>query len=250
MYQEPVVEIRSFKQIDLEGGVVIEGFPSVGLVTTIVGTYLISSLKLDQIAAIDSAWFPSVSMIYAGKPKFPGRIYASQEHKIAVCLSEFSSPPYLHRFIAKAILTWAREQKCSLVITPCGVPMLEERASIRPERLLIYGIGTTEFARQKLRDSAIEQLEFGVVPGISGALLNEGRWNNFDTIALLVEAYQGIPDAKAAAAIAEAINKLLPQIRLDVSPLYHEAEQIESRLKTLREQAKQVETQAPPAVYG
>mgnify|MGYP001033633163 CR=1 FL=1 len=250
MFQTPVVEIRPFKQIDLIGGVVIEGFPSVGLVTTIVGTYLISTLQLDQIAAIDSAWFPSVSMIYAGKPKFPGRIYASQEHKIAVCLSEFSSPPYLHRFIAKAILTWAREQKCSLVITPCGVPMLEERASARPEKLLIYGIGTTEFARQRLRDSAIEQLEFGVVPGISGALLNEGRWNNFDTIALLVEAYQGIPDAKAAAAIVEAMNKLLPQIRLDVSPLLNEAEQIESRLKTLREQARQVETQAPPAVYG
>jgi len=245
-----MVEIRSFKQMDLAGGVVIESFPSVGLVTTIAGTYLISSLHLDQIAAIDSAWFPPVSMIYAGKPKFPGRIYASTQHKIAVCLSEFTPPPYLDRFIAKTILAWAREQKCSLVITPCGVPMLEERALDTPEKLLIYGVGTTDIARRKLTDAGIHTLEFGVVPGISGALLNEGRWNNFDTIALLVEAYRGIPDARAAAAIMEAIDKLLPQVELDVSPLYREAEQIENRLKTLREQAKSVESQISPAVYG
>jgi uncharacterized protein len=101
-----------------------------------------------------------------------------------------------------------------------------------------------------LRKSGVHVLEFGVVPGISGALLNEGRWSNFDLIALLVEAYQGIPDAKAAAAVVEAIDALLPQIKLDVSPLYREAERIESRLKAFREQAKPVEAPRPPAVYG
>jgi uncharacterized protein len=250
MIQTPAVEIRPFKQMDLGGGVVIEGFPSVGLVTTIAATYFISSLSLDQIAAIDSPWFPPVSMIYAEKPKFPGRIYASAEHKIAVFLSEFTPAPYLDRFIARAILTWAREQKCSLVISPCGVPMLEERAAERPEKLLIHGVGTTDQARQMLRKSGVHVLEFGVVPGISGALLNEGRWSNFDLIALLVEAYQGIPDAKAAGAVVEAIDALLPQIQLDVSPLYREAERIESRLKAFREQAKPVEAPRPPAVYG
>lgn len=242
------MEIRPFKQIDLDGGVVIEGFPSTGLVTTIAATYLISSLNLDQIAAIDSPWFPPVSMIYAEKPKFPGRIYASAQHKIAVFLSEFTPALYLDRFIARAILAWARDQKCSLVVSPCGVPTLEERPST--EKLLVHGVGTTERARQMLREAGIHVLEFGVVPGISGALLNEGRWNNFDLIALLVEAYQGIPDAKAAGAVVEAIDELLPQIKLDVSPLYREAERIESRLKAFREQAKPVESPRPPAVYG
>jgi len=91
--------------MDLTDGVVIEGFPSVGLVTTIAATYLISSLKLDQMAAMDSAWFPPVSMIYAEKPKFPARIYASARDKIAVCLSEFTPTIYLDRFIARSILS-------------------------------------------------------------------------------------------------------------------------------------------------
>ena len=71
LLQTPIVEIRPFKQLDVSGGVVLEAFPSVGLVSAIVGTYIISSLKLDQIAAIDSPWFPPVSIIYGQKPKFP-----------------------------------------------------------------------------------------------------------------------------------------------------------------------------------
>jgi predicted ATP-grasp superfamily ATP-dependent carboligase len=50
--------------------------------------------------------------------------------------------------------------------------------------------------------------------------------------------------------VVEAIDELLPQIKLDVSPLYREAERIESRLKAFREQAKPVESPRPPAVYG
>ncbi|MFH0848601.1 MAG: PAC2 family protein [archaeon] len=248
--EAPMIEIRPFKKIDLAGGVVIEGFPSVGLVTTIAATYLISTLKLDQIAAMDSTWFPPLSMIYAEKPKFPARIYASAEHKIAVCLSEFTPSTYLDRFIAKAILSWAREQKCGLAISPCGVPMLEDRSLQQPEQPLIHGVGSTEAARRKLKDTGVHLLEFGIVPGISGALLNEGRWDNYDVIALLVEAYHEVPDARAAAAIVQAIDKLLPQIELDVSPLHNEAEKIENRLRTLREQAKPVEKPPPTPLYG
>ena len=249
MLQTPVVEIRAFKQLDLSGGVLIEAFPSVGLVSAIAGTYIIDRLKLDQIAAIDSPWFPPVSMIYAQKPKFPARIYASQEHKIAVCLSEFTMPATLDRFIAKSILAWGKEQKCSLVISPCGVPMLEEETR-RQGGVIIYGVGSTDRTRQKLKDSSISLLDFGVVPGIAGALLNEGKWNGSDVIALLVEAYPEIPDARAAANIVEAIHKLLPKMDLDVSPLYAEAEKIESRLKTLREQAKPAESPLRPAPYA
>lgn len=248
--QAPTIEIRSFKEMDLKDGVVIEGFPSIGLVTTIAATYLISSLKLDQIAAMDSAWFPPVSMIYAEKPKFPARIYASARDKIAVCLSEFTPSIYLDRFIARSILSWAREQKCSMVISPCGVPILKDPRRKPLETPMIHGVGATEPARKKLREASIHLLEFGAVPGVSGALLNEGRWSNFEVIALLVEAYQEIPDARAAAAAVEAIDKILPQIEVDVSPLYDEAERIEARLKVIREQAKPVENPMPPALYG
>jgi len=46
------------------------------------------------------------------------------------------------------------------------------------------------------------------------------------------------------------IDRLLPQIDLDLSPLYSEADRIESRLKAIREQAKPVEKSMPPALYA
>jgi uncharacterized protein len=246
--QTPVVEIRPIRELDVSGGVVIEAFPSVGLVSAIVGTYIINSLKLDQIAAMDSPWFPSVSMIYAQKPKFPARIYASGHYKIAVCLSEFTMPAYLDRFIAKSVLSWANEQRCSLVVGLCGMPVSEEERR-QGSNVAVLGVGSTDRTRQILNDNGISQLDFGVVPGIAGALLNEGKLNAANVIALIVEAQSEVPDARAAALIVEAIDMLLPHIDLEVSPLYVEAEEIESRLRTLREEAKPARSPIRPSPY-
>ena len=48
------------------------------------------------------------------------------------------------------------------------------------------------------------------------------------------------------------INKFLLHIDLDVTPLYQEAERIESQLKTIHKQAKEVKTpsQHQPSMYG
>jgi uncharacterized protein len=188
-------------------------------------------------------------MIYQQKPKFPARIYASTNPKIAVCLSEFTMPALLDRFIARSILAWAKSQKCSLVISPCGVPSMEEEEGERKE-MVMFGVGSTDRTRQMLKSKGVPLLQYGVVPGITGALLNEGKWNSSDVIALLVEADPEIPDARAAATVVEAIQKLLPHLNLDVSPLYEEAERIEARLKTLREQAKPAQSPNRPAPYA
>ncbi len=46
------IEIRKFKDIDLEDETVIEGFPGVGLVRSKVAAHLIDLLKLDYICAL------------------------------------------------------------------------------------------------------------------------------------------------------------------------------------------------------
>jgi predicted ATP-grasp superfamily ATP-dependent carboligase len=128
--------------------------------------------------------------------------------------------------------------------------MSEEEEGAQRGGVIVLGVGSTDRTRQMLKDRNILPLDIGVVPGTAGALLNEGRWNNADVIALVVEAYSDVPDAKAAAAMVEAIVKLLPQIDLDVSPLHAEAEKIEGRLKTIREQAKPAQSPTRPTPYG
>ncbi|MCP8309775.1 MAG: proteasome assembly chaperone family protein [archaeon] len=240
------IELREFKKMKLNGATIIDGFPSVGLVNTIAANYLVAALKLDQIAALDSDRFPAVSMIYANKPKFPARVYAREELKTVVFLSEFRILPHLYRPLAKTLLNWAKEQKCSLIISPVGYPV--ELLSISEEPV-VQGVGSTDRARERLISNGIKQLSIGIIPGISGLLLNEGRWANFDVISLIIPIQPNIPEVKAAVKAVEIIDKLIPEIEIDVAPLYQEAERIAERLKVLRKQAKPIESQPPWGVY-
>lgn len=241
-----MIEIREFKRMQLEGATVVDGFPSVGLVSSIVATHLISNLNLDQIAALDCPSFPPISMVYDTRPKFPARIYASEEFKLVVFLAEFTPHPSLDRDLAKTILSWAREHYCSLIVSPVGVPNNEGSGALFGSGPL--GVGSTDRTRAKMSNIGIEQLQLGIVGGISGILLNEGRWSNFDVISLVVPAHKSYPDARAAAKVMECVNKLHPEFKLEVKPLLDQAEEIENRLKVLRRQTAPVEM-TEPGIY-
>jgi uncharacterized protein len=246
----PAVEIREYrtKELDLKGGTVIDGFPSIGLVSTIASNYLIEVLQLDCIAVLESELFPPLSMIFARKPKFPARIHASQEHGVAAFTAEFTPVPTLDRAIAKAMLGWAMRKGCEAIITSMGFPAPEAREpDVEPQ---LYGVGSTDSARKKLEEAGIAQLEMGMITGVPAVLLNEGKWENFDVIALLVQADPRIPDHRAAAKVVQAMNRLLPRVEVDVGPLLAEAEEIERRLRLMRSQAKVLEAHPQPTIYG
>lgn len=230
------IEVRKFKGIDLQGGTVIEAIPSVGLSSTIACSYLIASLELDQISALESDEFPPISMIYSKKPKFPARIYAREDLKLAVFISEVPLPGHIHRPLARTLLSWTRDQGCLQIVSIEGLPIAE--SADRPLRL--WGVGSTDRARRRLEEAGIDQLETGMISGVSGVLLNEGRWVRFDVISLLAETRSYIPDAAAAAKLVEGVDKLLPNVTIPTEPLEEQAKVIEARVSALREQAKPV----------
>src|SRR2546428_7113372 len=106
------IAFRTFKEVNLAGGTVIEAIPSVGLVSTIAATYMITNLPTDQICAIDSDDFPPLSMVYAYKPKFPVRIYAMPETKLAIFIAEVPLPPRVHRALGLELLRWSTMDRC------------------------------------------------------------------------------------------------------------------------------------------
>ncbi len=228
------IEIRKFKNINMTNGTVLEAFPSVGLVSTIASSYLISTLNLDQISALESEAFPPMSMVYSTKPKFPARIYAREDLKLAVFISEFPPITKLHRPIAKSLLSWSMDQGCRRIISLEGLP----KSQGQQEEPKLMGVGSNSAAREELEKSKIEQMEIGMIPGVSGVLLNEGRWSNFNVISLLAEAIPDIPDAQAAAKLVEGIDKLIPELEIETEPLLRQATEMENYLTAMREQAK------------
>ena len=253
------VRIYELERTDLKGATVIDGFPSVGLVSSIAANYLINTLKLTQIGIMDSVYFPTVSLVRDGKPQNPVRIYASQKvgdedgrDQIVVFISEFQPPPNLVKPIASTLLDWAEDQRCKMVVSPEGLVI--DREGEEPdanETPKVYGVASTDSATKILRDSGVTEFTEGVITGVAGVLLNEGKRRDFNVATILAEAHPDYPDARAAAQIIETIDKVLLHIHLDAKPLYDEAERIESQLKLIHKQAadKPVPT-ARPAMYG
>lgn len=234
------IEVRKFKDFDLRGGTIIEGFPTVGLVSTIACSYMISTLDLDQICALESEHFPPVSMIYATKPKFPARIYAREDIKLAIFITEFPLPSKLHRPIARSILSWAAEEGCERVISLEGLPAENVEENSPRETPAIWGVGSTDEARQELEKNGIEQIEVAMISGVSGVLLNEGRWRGINVASLLAEARPEFPDAHAAAELVKAADLLIPEVEIDLEPLYEQAREIEESYRKLEQQASPV----------
>lgn len=240
------IDLRTFKEVDLKGGTVLAALPSVGLVSTIAATYIISTLHMDQIMALDSNDFPPLSMVYAHKPKFPVRVYAAPEKKLASFISEVPLRARVHRPVARTLLDWSREQGARRIVCLEGLPLPQEETE---HDIDVWGVGSTEEANVEIEKGGIPFLETGMVSGVAGVLLNEGRWAKFSVIALVAEARPYMPDAHAAARLVEAADKLLPGVEIDLGPLLEEAKQLEAHLQALKEQAKPVTAEPPVPLY-
>ncbi len=253
------IRIIEIEEMNLRGSYVLDGFPSIGLVGSIVANYLVTQLKLRQIAVVDSDYFPTVSMIKNGVPNSPVRVYAGDMNemgdRLVVFVSEFQPPPHVLKELGKTIMDWVEDHKCRLIISPEG---LSTKQSARPpnkdeSESQVLGVGSTSEAREMLKANDIAIFEGGVIVGLSGILLNEGVSRTFDVITLLSEASTEFPDARAAAAVTRAINKLVLKDSLDIRPLLQEAEMIEKGLKDMYEKAgkeDELRKVTLPGMYG
>ena len=247
------VKIYEIKRVDVEGAIVIDGFPSVGLVSSIVANYLIDTLEMEQIGIVESPAFPTVSLVRNGNPQHPVRIYAGRPpadragrgaDKIVAFVSEFHPAPAIIHPLAHSILDWVQEQRCSLLVSPEGLSVEADphRAKSRGTRLhdvKVYGVASTRKARELYIEPNMIPFAEGVITGIAGVLLNEGRRRGFDVLTFLAEAQADYPDARAAAKVIETVNPLVPLISLDTKPLREKAKQIEAEVRENLRQTKQ-----------
>ncbi|MGH2670881.1 MAG: proteasome assembly chaperone family protein, partial [bacterium] len=159
---DPQLAIHEFKAMDLSGATVIDGFPSVGLVSTICANYLIDVLALEQVGILDSPSFPTVAIVRNGVPMFPVRIYGG--HGLCVFVSEFQPDKDLVRPIAQTILDFAVRKKCRTIISPEGLVTDEPGA----EDVRVYALGSTDAVRERLAKAGLETFATGIITGVSG----------------------------------------------------------------------------------
>jgi uncharacterized protein len=252
---EDDIQIIEYKENDLSNALLIEAFPTVGLVSSIAGHFIIDQLKLEEIGTITSRYFMPAAVIHNGTPSPPVRIYAGKKicgpdgscDQIVIIISEFMPSVDIIKPLGEAILAWAKKKKCSFIIT------LEGTHALDPVRLKTHGVGSTQKMKDMLKTYAIEETKEGMITGVTGVLLYEGVRLKRDVLCLLAEAHSSYPDSRAGALLVETLDKMLPEIKLDTEPLYKQAEEIEQKIRAFIKQAQPTAPtsgQLPTQMYG
>lgn len=247
--------LHEYKDAHLTDCMVVVGFPSVGFISSIAANYIVRTMKLERIATVISRDFPPYTLLQDGVPSYPVRIYAGKRackgvngepcEQIVVILAEFMPKPELIWSLANLILEWCKHKSVGSIITLEGINIGEQEA-------VTMGVGSTIASREVLAKYDIKEMKEGMVSGISGMMLAEGERMGQDVICLLGPAKADIPDARGAANLLDIISRMLPELKLDFTPLLKEAETIEQAMKAAMDSMKQPKKpdDVPSNIYG
>jgi uncharacterized protein len=246
-------QIRISDSADVKEAFLICCFPSVGMVSSIVGQYLLEHLNLNFSGAISDERIPAISLVQDGRPMPPVRIYSGTPicklencDKVVLISSEFKVGGELAFSMRDAILEWANENKITQGIfidafakkgsppadPTSGDPIVEYEDT--PE-IDFVGVAATLDGIKIIDSMKIPLLEQGLIGGMSGVVLGEARRLGLNMFSILVEADPRFPDARAASALIEKLDELLSVVNLDTTPLIEEAERIEAQIKSMLE---------------
>ena len=250
-----------------EGSVLVSAFPSAGLATIVAAHYMIRALKLPRIGRFDSPDVSPIAIVQGGQVNPMVRAYGRPD--LGLVLSEFPPTPPQANALARTILDGAERRKARLIVCLEGVvphPVGDEDEEVGeaiagiedqpPEQVWVAFSRRDPALVKSFESSGARALEDGVIGGVSGALLVQGLGRSVPVAVFLVSARvaEGLPDHRAGAALIEALDRLLPEVKIDTKPLRAQAEQIEKALRAAMKSRPappvEVAGRPSPEMYG
>ena len=248
------ISVIEYKNINLSNSMLVVAFPTVGLISSIAGHFIIDSLKLQSIGTITSSQFMPVTVIHKSIPSPPVRIYAGKKkcgpsgtcNTIAIIISEFMPSPEIIKPLVDKIFAWAEKKGCKIILSLEGTHAIGDKM----KKSKVFGIATTPEMKKTLKNFKISQTQEGMITGVTGVLLYQGMLDKRNVLCLLAETQANYPDSRAAAALLEKLDKMLPAIKIDPKPLYEAAKQIEDKILQSIEKSKPTAPSAQPVPYS
>jgi uncharacterized protein len=225
---------------------------------------------LEFVGGLVDDRLPALAMINQGVPLPPIRAYAGKPKcniegcdQVILLMSEMVVPESLVHKIVWALFEWSKEHQllAGVVVDAFSKGgMKSGMDGVEPvveyddtEGIDVVGIGCNETVRSMLKEMNIPLLETGVIRGMNAGILSEASRRGLGTMSIMVEADPRFPDARAAAALIEKLNTLLPSIDLPQEPLLAEAELLEAQISALMESAGESQKSSPATnamLYG
>ncbi|PVX24902.1 MAG: hypothetical protein CW691_06135, partial [Candidatus Bathyarchaeum sp.] len=136
------------------------GLPDVGLVGLIATSYLVSELKLEEVAYMDSDLLPPVAVLHKGLPHAPLRIYGN-ENLMAV-ISEMAIPAPAIYAIMREIVDWGQTKKVKQIVSMGGIP-IENRQTIKEPK--VFAAASNQEILDRLSKNGLEIMNEGYIVG-------------------------------------------------------------------------------------
>ena len=226
--------VHKYRDVKWSRPIAIVGFPSIGLSSSIAANFLARTLELEILGGISSPEFPPYAVIQNGIPMPPVRLYGGDRNcdtgdgvecdGLMVVTSEFLPKIEQHQPLAVSLMDWFSANGVKIVICLEGIPQFG------PDDTGIVGAGSTPSANAIMDKYSIERLEDSLVRGTTGVMLYEGRMRGMDVMAVLSPSRTDMPDPRGAAKLMEPLTKMFPELKIDIEPLYKDAEELEKRM--------------------
>lgn len=204
--------------------IIIQGFPGIGLVGTIVTKFLIDHLDVEHIGKIEIPNIAPLIAIHKAEVIDPIALYHNKKHNILIiqAITEVANNEWK---LADAITQLAKEIEAKEIVTVEGMPSQENKVDL-------YFHST----KTKVVGKALPLTE-GVIMGVTAALMSKQR--EVPITNLFVSAHENMPDSEAAAKAVQVLDDYLG-FNLDIAPLIKTAKQFEGKLKQVMERQQEI----------
>lgn len=242
------VKTIRYADMGLENPVAVIGFPSVGLVSSIMSNFMVGQLEMGAIAGLSGPSMPPYCLIQHGVAYPPVRFYGRKHttkkgRDLIVCLSEYAPKPEDCYELAQAILSYLNYAGCREIVCLEGTARMSENDSP-----VACGVGPG--SDKMIKKSKFGLMEGGMVKGITGILLYEAPTWGMGITSIMVPANPNLPDPGSAALFVPAISSMIPGLRLSTKPLLGEAEEIRKKVESDMEAAEKQQEEVAGNLYG
>ncbi|MEE3477558.1 MAG: PAC2 family protein [Methanomethylophilus sp.] len=246
-----------YERSELNDPIALVGFPSIGLVGSIITSYIARTLNMKVVAGATPTDTQQYTLIQNGTPYPPVRIYAGPIHKkrkkkakpaegtqeemppekseapkkrvkardLIILTSELAPKPEQTYDFTVAMIDIVRELGATDIIFIDGIARMDQNTAI-------LGAYTSDKAKAMLEEAGITLMSDGLVRGMSGVGLFQSKVDGLDAMCLIAPANPQLPDPRAAASILIPLSKIVPRFDVDPQPLIQEAQEIEDRLRS------------------
>jgi uncharacterized protein len=226
------IEIVEKKMVPSEATMII-GLPDVGLVGLIATSYLITVLKLEEIAYMDSDLLPPVVVLHKGLPHAPLRIYGNQ-NLIAV-ISELAVPAPAVYTVMREIVDWGQVKKVKRIVSMGGIPVENRQAITEPQ---VFGAASNQELLDMLTKKGLSIMNEGYIVGSQALSMRYSISKKVPIIAILAQSFYNYPDPEAAAIALKEFSRIF-EVKVDVSKLREKGEEIRLKARDIMKRTQQ-----------